>query len=75
MSGGDDIRGRGQSASSPREPFNIRVAWQCEPGVTREQAEVMAREIQRWAEGFAAVSHCFELEVYDVLDDEDSHAH
>lgn len=50
------------------DTFSIRLAFECKPGVTRAEAERAASMIQEWAEQRVAVDHCFEHEVYDVLE-------
>ncbi len=49
--------------------WSVRVTVACRPGITRDQAERAAVSIQRHAESLAAVSHCYERDVYDLEDE------
>lgn len=46
--------------------WSIRVTVLAHPGVPKAQAERAARSIRKHAEALAAVSHAYEVEVYDL---------
>lgn len=46
--------------------WSIRVTVLAHPGVSRGRAERAAQSIRQHAEGLAAVSHAYEVEVYDL---------